>query len=717
LHLGKRLLISRVGLFLASSLAALIVFTWSSVVMAQDGAPRRLRLEQSVTGTLNQQTFAQTYTFEIADSASVTLTAVSNTPALTLALTLTDASGQPLAQNANLSGAEVSLSNLSLPSGIYYVTVLRSSGAQGDISGQFTLTLSAGSLATPTPAPTLAPIALNSMSVALSWTTIDDLNLEVRDPIGNAVFFNNTAAGGATLLANVNNGCTNTVNNPTEIIRWAPGRVPAGSYEILVYYSRACRQPPAPVDFTVTVTVNGRAQPPIQGRLNLGEQYVASFILESPEAVSVQQGGANPLLLNLTPFAARISAPQPLGRRTTVRSRIDRNNQVDVWSFEGVAGQVVNIAMNAIEGGSLDPQLILLSPDRAVLASNDDADKKTRNALIANQLLPVNGTYLIIATRFGKNIGGTEGNYELILRGIDALATPQTPSAPLGTPEGGAPVGTPTQIADAGLAGLPVGALNISLTWNNRADVRLLIRDPENRSLFSDNRRTPSGGILVRQDNLNCNNPTSTPITYAVWQVDRLVAGTYEVQVWLRSLCGETLLPTYALNVDVRGQQVLSVREQPDLNGRLYVTTFTIAPDGTVSAGRGAVFFNEALRDIGDVRDLAETAEALIYGRPSVGSLDNANPFTVYTFQARAGDRVRISMRTTRGTLDPTLYLLDPSGIQLAFNDDAAPPNDTNAQINTVIPANGRYIIIATRFGALTGGTTGSFEVAVAPTR
>jgi hypothetical protein len=466
------------------------------------------------------------------------------------------------------------------------------------------------------------------------------------------------------------------------------------------------------VDFTVTVTVNGRAQPPIQGRLNLNEQYVASFILESPEAVSVQQGGANPLLLNLTPFAAQISAPRPLGGRTTVRGRIDRNNQVDVWSFEGAAGQVVSIAMNAIEGGSLDPQLILLGPDRAVLASNDDASNETRNALIASQPLPVSGTYLIIATRFGKNIGGTEGNYELILSGTGALAIPQTPVAPLSTP-----IGAPTEaIGGAGLAGLPVGALSISLTWDNRADVRLLIRDPENRSLFSDNRRVPSGGILVRQDNLNCNNPTSTPITYAVWQADRLVAGTYEVQVWLRDLCGETLLPTYALNVNVRGQQVLSVREQPDLNGRLYVTTFTIAPDGTVSAGRGAVFFKEALRDVGDVRARADPAEALVYGRPSFGDIDDAAPFTVYTFQARGGDRVRIAMRTTRGTLDPALYLLDPSGVQLAFNDDAS-PNNINSQIDAVIPASGRYTIIATRFGALTGGTTGSFEVVVVPTR
>jgi len=708
--LEERLLISRMWLVLALSIAAICISV--GVAVAQESVPRRLRLGESVTGTLSPQTFAQVYTFEVPSGAAVTLTAVSGTPELTLALVLTDANGQPLAQNANLSGAEVSLSNLTLPSGIYYVTVLRSSGAQGTAAGQFTLTLSTGVLAPPTAVPTLAPITLNSMSVALSWATIDDLDLEVRDPVGNSVFFNNVAAGGATLVANVNNGCTNTVSNPTETIRWAPGRVPAGSYEILVYYNRACRQPPQPVDFTVTVTVNGRAQPPIQGRLNLDEQYVASFILESADAVSLQPGGANPLLLNLTPFAAQISAPRPLGNQTRIRGRIDRNNQVDVWSFEGAAGQVINIAMDAVDGGSLDPQLILLGPDRAVLASNDDANSETRNALIANQILPVNGTYLIVATRFGKNIGGTEGNYELTLSGTGALIAAPTAASPLGTP-----IAAPTEsAAGVGLAGLPVGALNISLTWNNRADVRLLIRDPENRSLFSDNRTVPSGGILARQDNLNCTNPTSAPITYAVWQADRLLTGTYEVQVWLRNLCGETLLPTYALNVNVRGQSVLSVQEQPDLNGRLYVTTFTINADGTVSAGQGAIFFNQALRDIGDVRDRAEVAEALIYGRPIAGNIDSTNPFTVYTFQAQAGDRVRISMRATRGTLDPALYLLDPSGLQLAFNDDAA-PNDRNAQIDAVIAANGRYTLIATRFGALTGGTAGSFEIAVVPIR
>ncbi len=712
----ERLLTSRTRLLGTVGLVLLLTFTVVGLAAAQGGVPRRLTVGESVSGTLSEQTFAQTYTFEAQSGTPITITATSSTAGLTLALTLTDASGLPLAQNANLNGADVALSNLSLPTGVYYVTVLRSSGAQGAVAGQFTLTLSTGVAVTPTLIPTAAPLTINNMSVALSWGTIDDLDLEVRDPVGNAVFFRNTAAGGATLSSNVNNGCTNTVNNPTETIRWAAGRVPAGSYEILVYYNSACRQPPAPVDFTVTVTVNGRAQTPIQGRLNLNEQYVASFIIESVDAVSVQQGGANPLLLNLTPFAVQIGAPQPLGGRTSVQSRIDRNNQADVWSFEGVAGQVVNVAMDALDG-SLDPQLILLSPDRAVLASNDDANENTRNALIANQVLPVNGAYLIVATRFGKNIGGTEGNYTLTLSGTGSLAINPTLAVPLATPLPGQPAILPTaDTGGVGLAGLPVGALNVSLTWNSRADVRLLIRDPENRSLFSDNTTIGSGGILARQDNLNCANPTTAPITYAVWQADRLLAGTYEVQVWLRNLCGETLLPSYALNVNVRGQPVLSVQEQPELNGRLYVTTFTINADGSVSAGQGAIFFNEAARDLGDIRDRADVAEPLVYGRPTIGNIDAANPFTVYTFQARAGDRVRILMRTTRGTLDPALYLLDPSGIQLAFNDDAA-PNDINAQIDAVIAADGRYTVVATRFGALTGGTSGSFEIVVAPIR
>lgn len=691
--------------------------------LAQTGSPRTIAVGQTVTGSLSEQDFAQTFTFAAQAGDSVTIRAVSQSDGLTLAVLLVDSGGSTVGRAAALNNPEVALANVSLPTtGAYYITVLRATGAQGAVAGEFSLSLTSGLAVVPTLAPSPTPVSLTrGMSVALNWATIDDMDIEVRDPVGNAVFFRNpTLQSGVRLSGNVNNGCENTTATATETITWPRGRVPTGSYEILVYFNRACRQPAAPVDFSVVVTVDGSEQPAIQGRLNLNEQYVASFIVEGSSAVSVQPGGANPLLLNLTPFATQINAPKPLGNRAEVTSRIDRNNQADVWSFDGTAGEVVSLDMSALSG-SLDTQLILLGPDRNVIDSNDDATADTRNSLIANRTLPVTGNYLIVASRFGKNIGGTEGDYTLRITRAGAANAAATP-APVGaTPAPGVTpaAAQPTAAAIGGTdpaTGLPLGIISVTLNWNNRSDVRLLIRDPEGRSLFSDSTQIPSGGTLFRQDNLACRDVTTTPTTYAYWPGNRVLPGTYEVQVWLNNQCNEVILPTYTLAVNVNGAEIIRRQDQPDINRNFFVTTFTIDQSGTVTAGPAGLFTQQAASDLGSIADKIDAAEALIYGRASVGQVDANAPFTVYTFQARGGDRVRITMRANRGNLDAFLYLLDSNGAQLARNDDASAA-DRNAQIDAVIPLDGRYTIVATRFGAVFGGTLGGFEVIVAPTR
>jgi hypothetical protein len=58
------------------------------------------------------------------------------------------------------------------------------------------------------------------------------------------------------------------------------------------------------------------------------------------------------------------------------------------------------------------------------------------------------------------------------------------------------------------------------------------------------------------------------------------------------------------------------------------------------------------------------------------------------------------------------LYLVGPSGNQLAENDDVIPGVNKNSLIaNFTLPETGRYIIIATHFGALYGGTIGTYTL------
>src|SRR5262249_3230922 len=143
-------------------------------------------------------------------------------------------------------------------------------------------------------------------------------------------------------------------------------------------------------------------------------------------------------------------------------------------------------------------------------------------------------------------------------------------------------------------AQLPPGSIQIKLTWNSRADMRLLIRDPNGVSVFSDNTSPDNSGILDRTGNFKCNNTTTSPVTYAYWPTNLLPAGTYEVGVWLQSRCTDTnILPQYNLSVVVKGQQVIQISDRPDASkipGLHTLTTFTVDANGIATAGpRGLV--------------------------------------------------------------------------------------------------------------------------------
>src|SRR5438105_4303706 len=152
----------------------------AGLAQAQDSVPHTIKIGDIVTGTLNVQNFAQVYSFSTSAGATVSIVATSKTKGLTLAMLLTDASGVTLGKSADLTKTEVAIRDFKIPAdGVYYITLMRGTGAQGGATGEFALALS-GSTAAP---PSNVALA-QGMSVSLSWTTTDDMNLEVRDPIG-----------------------------------------------------------------------------------------------------------------------------------------------------------------------------------------------------------------------------------------------------------------------------------------------------------------------------------------------------------------------------------------------------------------------------------------------------------------------------------------------------------------------------------------------------
>lgn len=91
--------------------------------------------------------------------------------------------------------------------------------------------------------------------------------------------------------------------------------------------------------------------------------------------------------------------------------QLDDEIYVDVYSFEGQAGQMVTITM--VGEGGLDAYLGLMDPADEVIAEDDDSAGGT-DAQIAIEL-PDSGEYLILATRVGLDAGTTSGGYTLTI--------------------------------------------------------------------------------------------------------------------------------------------------------------------------------------------------------------------------------------------------------------------------------------------------------------
>ena len=684
-------------------------------VMAQE--QRTLVSGTPLSGTLNKNNLAQVYTLPGSKGQVVTLT-VTNKSAVPLALVLTDASGTIVAQNYDLDiTGQVSLANVTLPAtGNYGVTVFKSAGV--DSFTDVTFTLTAAVIGAVTPEATLAPTAVataestteagtpstpettqnvvatpfktgqllttSGLNVQLAWTTTDDLDLEVRDPVGGSLrWATPTVNSGGTFGKNANQGCAApTTTSPTESATWTPGGIPTGSYEVLVYYEKSCAGD-KPVSFTVTTTVDGKALDPVQGSLLPGQVYDASFVVNA-DGTSERTGLSGIVNDQLPDDATKIlAAASPIEIGIPVNGTITNKQPYQSYSFAGQANDQVTVAMNAT-AGSLDTFLFLLDSTGNVVASNDDPAKGDTNAVISNALLPAAGTYTIVASRYAKRIGGTEGTYTLTL-----------------TSQG-------TQLSQAFLD-LPRGALEVRLLWNSSADLQLLVRDPGLNSVYVDKPTIATGGQMVALGNNNCAVPQGTPFSYIYWPTTTPPrAGVYEVQVWFKNECNDTTPVTANLYITYNGKQVYADTTRPLLNDR-YLTSFTITADGQVATSDGGIITGV---DSLDYQPRVEGATVIEPATPQSGTITQDNKFDVYVITGKANEVYSIAMNNTSGNLDTSLYLIGPAGNQVAANDDAEVGKNTNSLISKfTLPADGQYIIIATHFGARYGGTTGTYSL------
>lgn len=661
-------------------------------VLAQD-AGRTITPGVAASGTLDAVTVAQVYTFTGAAGQTVSLTA-SSEDNLSLALLLTDSFGAQVAQ-ALPGDAGTVISSIELPANdSYYVTVLRAPGATAtDSAGTFQLLLEIASAELAEPGQLLTT---SGVQFSLTWDTTADLDLEVRDPLGGSIYWTRPSAdsGGTLLSGNVNQGCeVTTANSPTETVSWRSGAIPTGSYEMLVFFQEGCENQ-NPVTFSASAVVDGVPIDTLTGSLLPGQVFIGSFVINADGTARTGLSGVNADLSLPAPLDQILANPVAITRDRPVQDVITSQQPYKTYAFTAQANDVVSISLGATSG-SLDPFLLLLDPNGNIVDSNDDdllAD--TRNSVIRNRTLVLGGNYTIVATRYGTNIGGTEGAFTLNFTGAVTTSFGQTAVLP-------------------DLPNLPNGALEVSLLWNTGADLQLLVRDPAGDAVFDDVPIIPGGGRLAANGNVNCTPAVGSPVSYIYWPEGRLPsAGAYEVEVQFQSQCNDTTPVVFTLNVVVGEQLVNSVTVQPIL-GERYVTSFTIDLNGQITPGEGGVFGTVERPSVDSLDYVPQVggAQVLVSGDTVTGSIRLNKRFDVYVFDGRAGDVVTVGMQAISGILDTTLFLVDPNGFQVAQNDDASQETTDSVISGYTLPEDGRYIIIATHFGAAFGVTAGDYTL------
>ncbi len=346
---------------------------------------------------------------------------------------------------------------------------------------------------------------------------------------------------------------------------------------------------------------------------------------------------------------------------SSVEDELSNAKFMDVYVFLGTEGDAITIEMtslNADVANGLDPLLILLDDGRIPLADNDDiVDGVERDSRI-QFTLPRTAYYAIVATRFEQEAGTTSGPYTLTLHGpSDAVSEPAANLAEAAPIDQLAPIplaaGTPVQATfDAGASVYTFDARSGSLV-----DVALTT-DPGQDSV-----------IILTDENLN----------------EILSSGT-------GALTGITIPKTGSYLV------ILTPRFGPvDALGGNYILALTQSGEQPNAPAA------------------APGPQALTYGDVVNGTIDDEIISQLYTFSGAAGDHVRITMEATPGSnLDCYLELQSSDGVIVDANDDIDAGIVRDSQIVADLPADGTYLIIASRYvGADAEPTTGTFRLSL----
>lgn len=401
---------------------------------------------------------------------------------------------------------------------------------------------------------------------------------------------------------------------------------------------------------------------------------------------------------------------ETLGYGDSTQGIIDDDTPATIICFDGEAGDTVTITLSATSG-DLDTYLALTDPFlESVFVENDDMSSSTRDSQI-EYTLEEDGTYAIFASRFEFAEGRTEGNYMLTLEveqrsllGGDEGDSDGSGGG-LGSALGGSSDDSASQdttITEDMLEGfctteerfmaygdMETGSLNDEAsgavycfvgsagdtidvtvtTTSGDLDTVVVLGDPALETVFT-------------QDGDGADNTTDSSFSFTL-ESD----GVYLILVTRVDFAEGKTAGSYELDLQVSGDSSTTDSS----------TTDSSTTDSSTTA------------DASGTR--CESAPFIAYGESIGGEISDDSPGAVACFAGSEGDVVTITMERTTGNLDSLLLLTD-ANLETTFaeNDDRA-EGDRNSEIVFTLPADGIYLIVATRYQLVEGTTSGRFEI------
>lgn len=298
-------------------------------------------------------------------------------------------------------------------------------------------------------------------------------------------------------------------------------------------------------------------------------------------------------------------------------------------------------------GGNLDPVLSVLDSNGSAVIDVDDTHG-SRNVVIDAWSVPASGRYYVVVGRFGYGMGSTTGSFELDVERVGVSSA--------------------------------------------------------------------SGSALRFGDSVINNINNLQPQVYYSFQAQRgdiinvrMQRNSGDLDPYLQVVNSKTFV--VADNDDILGSGSLDAA----VNGLLieeagtYVIVATrYGETAGTSSGRFILTLEQAQNS--GLGNSAQAAEPMLYGASVNGEVTERSYEKYYVFDAKQNDLISIRMNRETGSVDSFLVLADANLQELAIDDDGG--GGQNAKIDGyLIPADGKYYIIATRLDRESGTTAGRFRL------